>query len=128
VSDREVRIAYAGHVAVDDFGCWLWEGKRTRDGYGLDGSQLAHRAHWERVHGPLLPNVVLDHLCRRRNCIAIHHLDPVKQSENERRKAWRNRLRTHCRNGHDLAIYSVITPEGGRVCRQCNRDAIANLR
>lgn len=109
----------------DEFGCELWSGKKTRDGYGLTGSRLAHRAAWERAIGPLLPGIVLDHLCRRRSCIALHHLEPVKQSENERRKMWKNRLRTHCRDGHDLAIHSVITPEGGRVCRECNRVAMS---
>lgn len=110
-------------IKRDEFGCELWQGKRTRDGYGLDGNRVAHRVAWEHAKGPLLPGMVLDHLCRRRNCVAIDHLEPVKQSENEKRKRWKNRLRTHCRDGHDLSLYAVVTPEGGRVCRECNRQS-----
>jgi hypothetical protein len=67
---------------------------------------------------------VLDHLCRRRNCIALHHLEPVTQSENEKRKSWRYRARrATCPKGHGLAMNRAITPEGGVVCRQCNKEA-----
>lgn len=115
---REVRAV----IERDEFGCELWLGERTRDGYGKAGTKLAHRARWERIVGRIPDGMYLDHLCRRRHCVAIHHLELVNQSDNERRKLWRNRLRTHCRAGHDLVLQSVITPEGGRVCRQCNRD------
>lgn len=109
-------------IVRDEFGCERWQGEHTRDGYALVGRKLAHRVRWESEIGHIMPGTFLDHLCRRRDCIALHHLEPVKQGENERRKLWRNRLRTHCRNKHDLSLYAVVTPEGGRVCRLCNRE------
>ena len=106
------------------FGCELWTGPRDRDGYGRDGRRLAHIAAYEREYGAIPDDHVLDHLCRRRHCVALHHLEPVKQSENELRKSWGRRARrTHCPRGHELATNAVVTPEGGRVCRACNREA-----
>lgn len=112
-----------GAVALDDFGCELVL-QVDRDGYGRVGRQLAHVAAWVAANGPVPDGHVLDHACRRRNCRALHHLEPVTQSENEKRKSWKYRVRRQrCARGHDLSIHRAITPEGGVVCRACNREA-----
>lgn len=109
---------------MSTFGCELWSGRLDEDGYGRDGRRKAHITAYETAFGPVPEGFVLDHLCRRRNCVALHHLEPVTQSENEKRKSWRYRARrTHCAKGHDLSVYGAVTPEGGRVCRECNREA-----
>ena len=110
------------HICVDAlYGCWLWDGRRDRDGYGrAPGSRLAHIAVYEELRGPIANELTLDHLCRRRNCCRPEHLEPVKRSEQERRKRWRYRVKmTACPRGHDLKRYGRLTPEGGRVCRLC---------
>ncbi len=108
------------------FGCHLWTGKRAQDGYPViwrgKRPSSAHRIAYELELGPIADGMVLDHLCRRRDCINHVHLEPVTQSENEKRKSWRYRSkRKSCKNGHDLRVTGVVTPEGGKVCRQCNR-------
>ena len=112
------------------FGCELRTTKLDKDGYAFFGRSRAHIVEWEAANGrvPEAPDgsgkMEIDHLCRRRNCVALHHLELVTRGENERRKSWRYRARrTHCPRGHDLATNGIVTPEGGRVCRQCNRDA-----
>jgi hypothetical protein len=111
-------------MTADVFGCELATGRRDKDGYAYHGSSRAHIVAYERVHGAVPDDLVLDHLCRRRHCCAPHHLEAVTQSENERRKQWRYRARrTHCPRGHELSVNAVVTPEGGRVCRTCNREA-----
>jgi hypothetical protein len=112
-------------IEVDPiFGCHIATGRRDRDGYAFHGSTRAHIAAWTREHGPVPDGKVLDHLCRRRACCAPHHLEAVTQSENERRKSWAYRSRiARCPRGHDLRTNAILTPEGGRVCRQCNREA-----
>ena len=100
----------------------MWRGQRDRDGYpiGADG-RPEHRTRWEAEHGALAPDRELDHLCRRRSCVALAHLEPVTRAVNERRKAWRYRARlAACRVGHDLWLHGRVTPEGGRVCRVCS--------
>ncbi len=111
------------------FGCWLWQGKvDTRDGYGVvlrrgQAPRSAHRYVWTKERGEIAETLVLDHLCRVRLCCAPHHLEAVDQQENERRKSWRYRAkRTHCAKGHALALSGIVTSEGGRVCRDCNRE------
>lgn len=117
-------------VSVDPvFGCWLWTGRTDRrDGGALvwrgKHPYAAYRVVFEAEVGDIGAELVLDHLCRRRMCVAPHHLEPVTKDENEKRKMWRYRAkRTTCPRGHALATSAIVTPEGGRVCRECNHEA-----
>jgi hypothetical protein len=104
------------------FGCELSTGRRDREGYAFHGRTRAHIAAWVARYGAVADGLELDHLCRRRHCVALHHLEPVSRAENEKRKSWRYRARrTRCPRGHELATHGIVTPEGGRVCRACNR-------
>lgn len=111
------------------FGCWLWRGKLDKSGaYGLvwrgKRPSSAHRVVYEAEVGSIEAGLVLDHLCRRPLCVAPHHLEPVTPHENEMRKSWRYRAkRATCPKGHDMKLNAVVTEQGGRVCRQCNREA-----
>jgi len=106
------------------FGCELATGRRDRDGYAFHGATRAHIVAWSKVRGVIAPGMELDHLCRRRHCTALHHLELVTRGENELRKSWRYRARRKlCPAGHELATNGIVTPEGGRVCRACNRAA-----
>lgn len=111
------------------FGCELWLGRRDkRDGRALTfrGGKpfAAYLAVWQDEHGPLPDGHALDHACRRPWCVALHHLEPVTKRENELRKSMRWQAnRKLCKNGHDLELLGVRTPEGGKVCRACNRAA-----
>jgi hypothetical protein len=103
------------------YGCWLWTGRRDREGYGRTGAALAYHAVYAAEVGAVPPEHELDHCCRRRNCVAPHHLEPVKRRENERRKQWSYRIRRRrCARGHDLYERGRRTPEGGIVCRTCS--------
>lgn len=106
------------------YGCELVTSRLDRDGYAYHGKSRAHIVAWVTVNGPVPADRTIDHLCRRRNCRAPHHLEAVTHSEQERRKSWAYRVkRERCAKGHDLREQRVVTPEGGVVCRQCNRDA-----
>lgn len=106
------------------FGCQLVTSRLDRDGYAFWGKTRAHIKAWIDAHGPVPDGMELDHVCRRRNCVALHHLEIVTRSENEKRKLFRYRMkRKACPKGHDLGVNRVLTPEGGMVCRQCNREA-----
>jgi hypothetical protein len=106
------------------FGCELVTSRLDRDGYAFHGKTRAHIVAWVAKHGAVPAGLELDHLCRRRNCRAVHHLEAVTRGENEMRKLARYRMRRlTCPNKHDLKLNGIVTPEGGRVCRQCNREA-----
>lgn len=105
------------------FGCELVTSRLDRDGYAFHGKSRAHIVAWVARSGAIADGLELDHLCRRRHCVALHHLEPVTRSENELRKSWRYRARRKvCPRGHKLSETRAITPEGGIVCRQCNRE------
>lgn len=111
--------------AVDPiFGCHLATGRADRDGYVFHGKTRAHIHAWTSVRGPVPDGLVLDHLCGRRNCTALHHLEPVTQSENLKRRSQRYRMRIKvCPRGHDMKLNGAQLTTG-RVCRQCNREAM----
>jgi hypothetical protein len=106
------------------FGCWLWSGDLDVYGYGVlyrrGRPWQAHRAVYRELVGEIPAGKRLDHLCRRRSCVNPRHLEPVSEAENQRRRTWRARARqATCSAGHDLRTHAIITPEGGRLCRQC---------
>lgn len=108
------------------FGCRIWTGRLDRDGYGFHGKSRAHIVAWTAEHGPIAEGLEVEHICRRRACVALCHLELVTRSENELRKSWRYRARRKtCKLGHDLSVNAVVTPEGGRVCRACAREQAA---
>lgn len=111
-------------VVVRDDGCWVWRGSHTSDGYGRIkvprvGVCYAHRVAYEQWVGPVPEGLILDHLCRVRDCCRPEHLEPVTIAVNNRRGAV---TRTHCKRGHAYSGPSLrITPDGRRECRNCRR-------
>jgi hypothetical protein len=125
LGENELPVRSGWKLKHDDtFGCWLWVGYIDRDGYGTlwrgKSPTQAHRAVYRELIGEIADGMRLDHLCRRRNCVRPDHLEPVTESENQRRRTWRARVRQpRCRAGHDLRVHVMVTPEGGRLCRLC---------
>lgn len=125
------RAELAAQVVVDDeTGCWLWpEDQLTASGYGSFHGKAAHRISYEAHLGPIPPGMAIDHLCRRRSCIAPRHLEPVTTAENTRRamahRQAHPRERVHhgakrwCAHGH--AFDEANTGYDGRGRRYCWR-------
>lgn len=121
----------AARYTIDEGGCFLWTGHTSRFGYAqttVEGrAVVAHRAVFEAVVGPVPEGLVLDHLCRVRNCINPDHLEPVTVAENNRRgTGWsgRHAQKTHCPKGHPYDEDNTYL--GGaramRQCRACHRE------
>ena len=123
------------YVAEDrgyESACWVWQGARQPNGYARMGrygkGHLAHRFMYEQHIGPIPDGLVLDHLCRVRECVNPAHLEPVTHVENSARGVdvgkRRNppTLATHCRNGHEYTPANTHHATRGRVCRACHRD------
>jgi hypothetical protein len=115
--------------------CWLWTAKKVDGkGYGqivLSGhhgkTAQVHRVVYEALVGPIPEGLQLDHLCRVRRCCRPNHLEPVTQTENQRRGfgfAGVNARKTHCAQGHPFDdANTIIRKRGGRDCRICARAA-----
>lgn len=128
-------------------GCWLWTGftlkgygkfKRSRQGASYP-TWFAHRVSYVWAKGEIPAGMVIDHLCRTRNCVNPDHLEAVTQQENTLRGegiAAVNAHKTHCSKGHEFTekniIHSWIRKHTRQVreCRKCKnaknrRQAIA---
>lgn len=74
-------------------GCWIWNGTRSRAGYGTictnpGRTALAHRLMYMELVGEIPDKLTLDHLCRTRECVNPYHCEPVTLAENSRRGVW----------------------------------------
>lgn len=105
--------------------CVESSGWRNDDGYAyvsVDGrDRLAHRVAWEAHQGAIPVELEVDHLCRNRACVNVHHLELVTHAENMRRLSL---AQTSCRKaGHDWAdprnVY--VRKNGRRCCAECAR-------
>lgn len=114
-------------------GCWEWNLRLDRDGYGQIGihgkNWLAHRASYTIFVGPIPDGMQLDHLCRNRRCVNPEHLEPVTQLENGLRGesiCVKNMLKNKCVNGHEFTPDNTYIRKGGwRACRICNARSVA---
>lgn len=115
-------------------GCWMWLGYK-RCGYGMfgyggrKGRRIgAHRYAYQKLKGDIPDGMVLDHLCRQRDCVNPDHLEPVTQKENCLRgfsPMARQARQEHCKRGHSLSGDNLyITPKGRRQCRLCRKQAM----
>ncbi len=96
-----------------DYGLFWWNGKQG----------MAHVFAYEQVHGLLLPNVELDHLCRNRWCVNERHLQPVSHKDNLLRspdtQVSKNLQKTHCPQGHPYDEENTYKWRTSRICKLC---------
>lgn len=118
--------------------CWIWHGARMKTyGHALfkpDGQNNvgAYRYSYELHRGPIAEDLVVDHLCRVPWCVNPDHLELVSSGTNVLRGIGPgaiNKRKTHCIRGHEFAGDNLrITPQGGRICRECERAKIRKQR
>lgn len=122
-------------VVIDDEH-WRWEGSLHAEGYGhfrFEGrTQEAHRAAYTLFRGPVPEGMVIDHMCRTRDCVQPAHLEPVTDAENRRRGESphaRNARKTTCDSGHPFnEANTYLAPTGRRSCRPCNARRTSEYR
>lgn len=119
--------AFASKVTTEPT-CHLWIGATNNKGYGIlfiDGRHhLAHRLAYEAEYGPIPDGMVLDHVCRSRNCVNPLHLEVVTHAENARRgrRAASLQIGDTCSNGHLIGPGDLYERKSGKTeCRHCRR-------
>ncbi len=106
-------------------GCYLWIGALNSKGYGKIGTRrdcketLAHRASYRHHKGVIPEGFDVDHRCHVRCCINPDHLEAVPHLVNVRRSDNFNRLKKHCKNGHEFVGNNIYVWKGYRHCRTC---------
>lgn len=124
--DQEARF-WSLVVVEPETSCWRWLGALGTGGYGrfhVGGTQRqAHRVMYEHANGPVPPSLVIDHLCRKRDCMNPAHMEPVTRGENVLRGEGytaRKARQTECDKGHPLTPDNTISQgRGHRRCRTC---------
>lgn len=121
--ERKFIVAPSGH--------WIWTASTLPSGYGQMDKKYAHRLSYEFYVGPIPEGLVIDHLCRVRNCVNPAHLQPVTQQINmergravqavKRSNARRGAERTHCPQNHEYTEENTRyeTKGNGNVIRRC---------
>lgn len=117
---------------VDDTdGCWRWKNFVNPYGYavisyregGERTNEMAHRLSYKLFVGDIPEGMVIDHLCRVRDCVNPSHLEVVSQRVNIRRGltgTGRHKLLSHCSRGHKFTEKNTyIKPNGARNCKSC---------
>jgi hypothetical protein len=79
-------------------GCWIWKGKRDRDGYGLlvqklekPVTQKAHRVAYELYVGEIPNGFLVRHKCDNPSCVNPDHLEVGTHADNMLDKKMRGR-------------------------------------
>lgn len=88
--------------------CLFWQKHLDKDGYGIfyfrKKNRRAHRVAYYITFGDIPKGMVIDHICRHRNCVEISHLRLItaKQNtlENSNSVGAINAMKTHCKFGH----------------------------
>lgn len=108
--------------------CWFWTGNQNPKGYGLiffkHSSFLAHRVMYTLHKGEIPEELVIDHLCRTRNCVNPSHLRTLSAVENTmigEGPTAQNKRKKFCPRNHPYSGENVFpTCDGkGRRCRIC---------
>lgn len=109
---------------------WVWKGAHTVNGYGYIGF-LAHRLVYEILEGEIPLGLVIDHTCRKRDCVNPAHMRVVTLEENNRvgnSPPAQNARKKRCKRGHlfspdNIFFHKKKRIDGrlhvGRVCKKC---------
>lgn len=83
--EERIAIRFWAKVTKTDT-CWLWTAVTLPNGYGLvtinKRKIYVHRWSYEATKGPIPDGLVIDHLCRVRNCVNPDHLEAVTNQVN----------------------------------------------
>lgn len=102
-----IKSRIADNVVVLESGCWAWQLRKDRGGYGTikvaGRSLLAHRYSYQIYKGEINEGLVIMHSCDNRSCVNPNHLSAGTQLDNNIDKATKGR---DCRK---LTIEDVVS-------------------
>lgn len=83
---EKARTRLLSKTVPSEDGCLIWSGSKYSNGYGcfsfLGKNTLAHRTSYLLFTGGLTPTLVVDHICRNKDCVNPEHLRQATQKEN----------------------------------------------
>lgn len=85
VPHRAARAFWIEEDRGYDTPCWIWQGSKTKAGYGVRSAidargkkrpHLVHKLNWEAQNGPVPEGEELHHLCEVTSCVNPDHVAP----------------------------------------------------
>lgn len=140
ISKKIVERFNNSYIPEPNSGCWLWYKATSMSGYGsMRVGKLmvrAHRLSYQIHHGTILKDLMILHKCNTKLCVNPDHLKAGTHLDNMLDLIkWgkkKNRLKTHCKNGHeyseDNTYIKKIGRSYGRFCRECKRNHLRKFR
>lgn len=108
--------------------CWMWQGMKDRDGYGLftvKGKKFrAHRIVHELVNGLLDEKEVVLHTCDNPSCCNPNHLKRGTQEENMQDKVNKGRARSR---SNVLTKEAVLLIREMYAAKQATQEALSKI-
>lgn len=120
-------------VRIQDDGCWIWIGAfRTTPQGGKKpvlNNGYARRLSFTAFVGDVPDDITLSCSCMRDDCVSPDHIVAGDTFPSRTKAATKARATlakktegaTHCKAGHEWAVYGSTTRAGTRVCRECAR-------
>jgi hypothetical protein len=78
------------NITIDSDGCWIWNGVKTSEGYGIVGRDedrktiYAHRLAHELWNGPIPPRAQVHHNCEKKSCCRPKCVHATSRSVNQK--------------------------------------------
>jgi hypothetical protein len=118
------------YVRLDEeTGCYLWEGAKGGDGYGIitqnNVTRRVHRVFYENYVGPIPEGMFVCHACDVKNCVNPLHLCLGTNRENMDDMVEKGRAATGDRNGSRLYPEKLNAPRGDRHGSRLHPEKVA---
>jgi len=134
---QKVLIQIMMAVRVEENRCWAWIATHYSSGYPRfvtfepKFDVRAHRLMFAISHGKLDSKLVIDHVCKNKQCVNPAHIRQVTSYfnviENSDSIQAKNKRKTRCKYGHkfsktNTACYPMKNGNIGRYCKKCKKE------
>lgn len=127
---NESQLEFISNIGIrGDNECWLWKGRKDKDGYGIFMHERTHRIMYELVCGPIPKGLNICHNCPdgdNSSCCNPFHLWAGTQKENiqdamKKGRMWNKEQR---KRNSDYQLGKPLSEESKKKIGEANKQRI----